>query len=162
MSRLTHKLVIFISSLFSPGFNASVTSSLNGLFHTIPRGLPLTVTSARFLTTPRSSQSCLPFSNQFSGALIVFIYVPVPEKYFTPGSGFSLHDARLSRVIFDGAPRSGWKLTSQAPEIVSSGFSVVSGKARDFAFVVLRNTTNNASFGSRSKDNFVRPFLITY
>src|SRR5690349_12621339 len=99
----------------------------------MPSGLPLTETSARFLTSPRSSHSRAPDLNQLVGTSTVLVYVAVPPKYFTPSSLFSVHDVSLSRVILGGAPRSGWKATSQEPSTVATGCSARAGSVRDGA-----------------------------
>src|ERR1035441_215023 len=58
MSRLTHAFVTLIDTSFAPGFRTAVASTRYGACQTIPRDLPLTTTSARFLTSPKSSQTC--------------------------------------------------------------------------------------------------------
>jgi hypothetical protein len=84
-----------------------VTSTRNGAFQMMPSGLPFMVTSAIFFTSPRSTIRRVPDWNQFFGASIEFVYVAVPEKYFTPDSALSDHDTSLSKVIRSGAPRPG-------------------------------------------------------
>src|SRR5882724_8923304 len=74
-----------ISSLFWPLFNAPVTFARNGGFHRMPRSWPLSLTRAITCTSPRSSQIS-DFRPRFPDAGFqsnVFVYVAVPEKYFT-------------------------------------------------------------------------------
>jgi len=85
------------------------------------------------------------------------VYVPVPEKYFTPSSELSLHDANLSSVIFAGVPRSGWKLRSQAPSTVAIELSVTLGRVRDGVFAGLRKTTKTVPQESRCRGTVMRP-----
>ena len=64
---------------------------------------------------------------------MVFVYVPMPEKYFTPGSSLSLQSERSSSVMESGAPRPGWNVTFHGPSTVVSWVFVASGmRARDF------------------------------
>ena len=149
MSRFTHAFVTLMVNSFAPGFNAEVASTRYGICQTIPSGLPFTVTSARFLTSPKSIQRCAPGLNHSAGAWMVLVYVPTPEKYFTPGSVLSLHEASLSSVVDGGAPRSGWKLTFQAPSIVSSLLSIIVERVRELSLAGLRKTTNTVPQGSR-------------
>src|SRR5579884_1749990 len=71
--RLTHAFVTLIVSSLDPGFSTLLTFTRKGVCHTTPRDFPLTSTSARFLTSPRSSQICAPGLNQLAGALMVFV-----------------------------------------------------------------------------------------
>src|SRR5438552_11196585 len=98
IKRLTQRLVTLIASLFSPALNARVTSTRKGSFQTTPKDFPFTITSARFFTSPRSSHNSFPGTNQLLSAIIVFVYVAVPEKYFMPASAFIVYDASLSNV----------------------------------------------------------------
>jgi hypothetical protein len=61
------------------------------------------------------------------GALTALVYVPVPEKNFTPTSELSLQDASLSSLMEGGAPRSGWKFTVHGPSIVASSVWITAG-----------------------------------
>ena len=54
ISLLIQRLVTFTSNRFSPDLAAAVISTENGGFHKMPRLTPLRVTSAIFLTPPRS------------------------------------------------------------------------------------------------------------
>src|SRR5437762_4333337 len=106
IKRLTQRLVTLIASLFSPALNARVTSTRKGSFQTTPKDFPFTITSARFFTSPRSNHNCVLFVTQFLSAVIDFVYVAVPEKYFIPGSVFSVYDVSLSNEASAGALRS--------------------------------------------------------
>jgi hypothetical protein len=55
------------------------------------------------------------------GICIVLVYVAVPEKYFTPASGWSLHDIRLSSFTGGGAPQFGGKRRSHGPTTPAEG-----------------------------------------
>src|ERR1035438_7046661 len=68
MRRLTHALITVTLSVFAPGLRTAVTSTRYGVCHTMPSGLPFTVTEARFFTSPRSSQSLAPDRNHAAGA----------------------------------------------------------------------------------------------
>src|SRR5271157_50559 len=151
-----------MATSFAPGFSALVASTQNGACQTMPSGFPFTITSARFFTSPRSIHRCAPFLNQSADAWMVFLYVPVPEKYFTPASWLSLHDDSFSRVIDGGAPRSGWKLTFHGPSIVASCVSVTLGSVRAVSLVGSRNTTNTVPHGSRCNGTVVRLSAILY
>src|SRR5579863_4006895 len=95
----------------------------NGACHTTPTGLPLILTSARFFTSPRSSHTWPSFFHQSAEALMVLVYVPLPEKYLTPSSVLSFHAVSLSSVIDGGAPRSAWKFTVHGPSTVATSVS---------------------------------------
>src|SRR5262245_21637682 len=90
---------------------------------------------------------------------MVFVYVAVPEKYYTPASALVLHDVSVSKVTLSGAPRPGWNATSHAPSTVVSAVSAVAGNVRsvDAGF---RNTTNTVPQGSRCSGTVVRPFAM--
>lgn len=68
ISRFTHRFVTLISSVFAPCFSASVMSIRNGFLHTKPNDFPLTTTSARFFTSPRSRISCSSLLSHVFGA----------------------------------------------------------------------------------------------
>src|ERR1700679_4183772 len=123
----------------------------------MPSDFPFTDTSARFFTSPRSIQMRPSFPNQPAGAFTTFVYVPVPEKYFTPASGLSLQDESASNVILGGAPRPGWKATFQGPSNVASGVSLASGSTFEVSEVGLRKTTKTDPHGSRCKGTVVSP-----
>src|ERR1700733_4235761 len=123
----------------------------------MPSDLPLTVTSARFFTSPKSIHTCAPLRNHSAGALMVLVLVPVPEKYFTPASELSLHDDSVSSVIDDGAPQSGGKLTFHGPSTVVSCFSTTAGTVWLVSLVGFRKTTNTVPHGSSCSGTVVRP-----
>src|SRR5262245_53824507 len=81
MRRLTQAFTTSILISFAPGFSAEVTSTRYGACQTCSSFLPLTVTTARFFTSPRSIQSREPFLNQSGDVCTAFVYVPTPEKY---------------------------------------------------------------------------------
>ncbi|HNV03474.1 MAG TPA: hypothetical protein PLE61_08790 [Vicinamibacterales bacterium] len=112
--RFTHKLTALISSVFAPAFSAGVTSTRNGVFQAAPTGLSVTLASAVFFASPRSSQSLAPEANQSAGASTVFVQLAVPEKYFAPASACSVQEMSAGSAVFSGAPRLGWNATSQA------------------------------------------------
>src|ERR1035441_116321 len=126
----------------------------------MPKALPLTVTSARFLTSPMSIQTCEPFFSQSAFTSTVFVYVPDPEKYLTSASLLSLQDASLSSVIVGGAPRPGWKLTFHGPSTVATCFSVLAGSVKEVPLVALWKTTNTVPQGSSVRGIVVRPSAI--
>src|SRR4051794_7204616 len=125
-----------------------------------PKGLPFTVTSARFFTSPRSSQRCEPLPNQSAGARMVFVYVPTPEKYLIPASVESGQEMSLSSVAEGGAPRSASKLTFHGPSTSATLDSVIFGRVCEVSLVVLRKTTNTVPHGSRCRGTVVRPSAI--
>ena len=59
-----------------------------------------------------------------------------------------------------GAPRSGWKLTSQGPSTVARFVRTGVVTWRDCVAAGRRNTTNTASHGSRCNGTVVRPVAI--
>src|ERR1017187_4641218 len=126
----------------------------------MPKALPLTVTSARFLTSPMSIQTCEPFFSQSAFTSTVFVYVPDPEKYLTSASLLSLQDASLSSVIVGGAPRPGWKLTFHGPCNGATWFSVLAGSVKEVPLVALWKTTNTVPQGSSVRGIVVRPSAI--
>src|ERR1700684_47195 len=103
--------------------------------------LPLTDTTARFLTSPRSIHSFEPFLNQSGEASTVFVYVATPEKYLTPGSSFRLQSESSSSLIEAGAPRPGWNATVQGPSTAATGTRTTGGRTREVSVVGLLNTT---------------------
>src|SRR6202789_588989 len=107
MIRFTQAFTTLISTWLAPGLSALVTFTRYGACHTTPRSLPLIFTLARFFTSPRSRYRFSPFANQLASAWIVLVYVPAPEKYFTPVLELSVHEAKVFSVIEGGAPRSG-------------------------------------------------------
>src|SRR5262245_48938693 len=93
IKRFTQRSVTLISILLSPAFKAPVISTRKGCFQTMPSDFPFTMTSARFATSPKSNhiRSSSTFTDRKfdlnsgdhdASALIVFVYVAVPEKYF--------------------------------------------------------------------------------
>src|SRR5580765_6336458 len=88
----------------------------NGGFQRMPSALPLSETSAKFFTTPRSSQICRSARKNSAGTSTSFSYVAVPEKYFTPESLWSGHEINLSTFTSAGAPQFGGKLKRQSPD----------------------------------------------
>src|SRR4051794_2826072 len=84
----------------------------------------------------------------------------MPEKYFTPASELSLHEASLSSMMESGAPRPVWKLTFHEPSSVASSFFCPVEMVRLDTDVGLRKTTKTLPQGSRSSGTVVRPPAI--
>ena len=78
MSRLTQVLVTFTVSVFSPALRWREMSCAKGGCHQTPRSCPLTETSARSRTTPRSRMAA--WSGLSAGRVKVVPYWAVPEK----------------------------------------------------------------------------------
>src|SRR5437867_10228596 len=103
------------------------------------------VTSARFFTSPRSSQRRAPFLNQLGEASTVFVYVPTPEKYLTPGSSLWLQSKSSFMVMELGAPRPDWKTIFQGPLIVATFVVVTSGIVCEVLDVLRRRSEEHTS-----------------
>ncbi len=84
----------------------------------------------------------------------------MPEKYFTPVSLFSVHDASMSRVIDGGAPHFAGKPTVHGPDNVANCVSVVAGTLWDVSLVGFRKTTKTVPHGSRLSGTVVWPSAI--
>jgi len=65
--RFTQRFVTWIEIWFAPGMRSPLMSLLKGVFHAMPASLPLTVTAASSLTSPRSSQICAPVARALAG-----------------------------------------------------------------------------------------------
>src|SRR6185437_17048389 len=96
----------------------------------MPTDLPFTFTSAMSRTVPRSIHTCCSGLNHAAGAVTVFEYVAVPEKYFTPAALLSVHETSFGIVILAGAPHFGGNVTVHAPSTVPSFVSVSAGAVR--------------------------------
>ena len=82
-------------------------SASYGIFHRIPASLPFTLTLAVSRTSPSDRSTLRFFEIKSSGMSKDLLYFAVPEKYFMPNSGRSVHDTSLSKAISpSGAPRS--------------------------------------------------------
>src|SRR5207244_1141413 len=95
------------------------TSTRNGAFQSTPRSRPLSFTSAKFFTFPRSRTTAGAAPSIPAGMSISLEYSAVPEKYFTPESGWSGHDINLPNVVRSGAPSFGGNRTIHGPLISS-------------------------------------------
>src|SRR5438045_4134552 len=107
----------------------------------MPSDLPLTETSARFFTLPRSVHTSAPGLSQATDTSMDLLYVAVPEKYFMPSSGLSFQSVSFWNVAEGGAPRSAGKLTRQEPSMFSKDRSTTVGNVREGAAPAERKTT---------------------
>src|ERR1035441_9557089 len=108
-------------------------------------------------TLPRSIHTCCPGLNQIAGAVIVLVYVAVPEKYFTPASALSVHDVSAGICTLAGAPKFAGKLNVHDPATVVSFVSTATDTVRAGAVAALRKITNTDSRSARSNGTTVKP-----
>ena len=155
--RFTHEFTTLIVISLVPGLRPDVTSIRYGACQVCPNSFPLTDTTARFLTSPKSIHNLAPLLNQEGAAWRVFVYVPIPEKYFTPGFSLRLQSESSSSVMESGAPRPGWNVTFHGPLMVVTFVVVLVGIAREVSDVGLRNTTKTVPQGSSCSGTVVRP-----
>src|SRR5271170_7428719 len=113
-------------------------------------------------TLPRSIHTCCPGLNHDAGAITVFVYVAVPEKYFTPASALSVHDVSFAIGTLAGAPQFAGKFSVHGPISVVSLVSATTGAARSAVGAAFRNTTNTDSRSAKSSGTSVNPPSVVY
>ena len=108
-----------------------MASTRNGRFQTMPSGVPLTETSARFLTSPRSSQSLRPPPNHSLGASTVRVGRRGSRKVLHARVG--IVGPGLEVVERDRVGRAAVLLkgTVHGPDTVASDRSTAGGNVRD-------------------------------
>src|ERR1017187_7194062 len=161
MSRLIQRLTTLASRLFSPGLRASVTSTRNGDFQSMPRFFPLSFSSAITATLPRSRYHRRWAARGLGGTWILQAYIAVPEKYLTPASGWSLQEISFSNITCEGAPAFVGNFTVHGPVIFNASGSAATSNWKPFCAIARASLGKSAKavLADRAKTTRIDPMV---